>query len=117
MHSPRTLFFWVILAVFVTSTAAAREWKDKKGNKRTGEFVRFEAGNVVIEARGAEFSVPFEKLSAQDQEFVRNKLEELGQSDLLPGSNRPTVTNPMDPVTPDDPIRDDTAQSPTPNPA
>ena len=69
MQSPRTPFVWVVLAVFITSSAAAREWQDRKGNNRTGEFVRFEAGDVVIEALGVEFSIPFEKLSTKDQGF------------------------------------------------
>ena len=68
-----SLALFVGCALLGFGAAAAREWTDSTGKfKVQGELVAVRAGKVIIEKTdGAIISVPLEKLSAADQEFLK----------------------------------------------
>ena len=61
------------VATRAAETATTRTWTDVSGKfSREAEFVKLEDGKVVLRAAGGkETSIPLEKLSPQDREWVR----------------------------------------------
>ncbi|MBI1247610.1 TIGR02281 family clan AA aspartic protease [bacterium] len=64
-----------VLLLLVTSTAPARTWKSADGNHNVeAELVKVDGDNVVLKrADGQTISVPLNRLSAADQEFVKSQ--------------------------------------------
>ena len=58
----------------LTSVGTAREWRDSSGqHSRDGEFVAYRDGRVIVRLPdGRQASAPLERLSAEDQAYVRN---------------------------------------------
>ncbi|MCU0794446.1 MAG: hypothetical protein MUF31_00775 [Akkermansiaceae bacterium] len=55
-----------------------RTWTDVQGRKMDAEMVRASESAVVVMLRGKEVTIPLEKLSDEDREFVAEWLEEHG---------------------------------------
>jgi len=84
MATLRTARIWIpvlLLALLgdpvttpAAETATTRTWTDVSGKfSREAEFVKLEDGKVVLRAAGGkETSIPLEKLSAKDREWVRD---------------------------------------------
>ena len=73
-----------LITLLASASAYARIWTDSQGRKVNGTFVRVFQGNVVLKVGVKTLSVPFESLSAEDQEYLRKDLEAKGKGDLLP---------------------------------
>lgn len=68
------LVSWLLaLAPFVE----ARTWTAADGRKIEAEFVTADASSVTIDRAGRTFKIPLTNLSSADQEFVREKLEQM----------------------------------------
>src|SRR5262245_17219974 len=63
----------LIICVTLTSAATAREWHDSTGqHSRSGDFVALRDGRVIVRLPdGHQASAPLDKLSAEDQAYVR----------------------------------------------
>ncbi len=55
---------------------SAREFTDSKGRKIEAELVAHSGSNIVINRSGKEFSVPVAMFSIDDQQFIKNWIEE-----------------------------------------
>jgi hypothetical protein len=65
----------VLLIALMATTAFARKWTDASGKHSTeADFVEVKDGNAILKkTNGKVISVPLEKLSAVDQEFIKSK--------------------------------------------
>lgn len=84
---------WGFCGVFLFASAAwAREWTDATGSfKVEGEFVAVRSGKVILEKTdGKIISVPIQKLSAADQEFIKSLDQPKPDS-----PSRPSITEPV----------------------
>lgn len=86
MMKPSRLLSLVLLVLFTfaTSSAMGRTWTDKFGESIKAKFIRFHDGKVVLKRGNKVITIPFDELSEEDQDFVREELEKKGQVDLLP---------------------------------
>ncbi len=59
--------------LFLTSSlfSEARTWTSSDGKKIEAELVKVDAGNVVLLMQGKEFRVPLDRLSPEDQTFLK----------------------------------------------
>jgi hypothetical protein len=76
----------LLVALWPVSEAfAARKWTDAQGNTIQGDYVRVHEGQVIIKklSRGVA-AVPYWSLSEEDREYVKQQLEEKGQTNLIP---------------------------------
>ncbi len=69
----------------------SRTWTDEDGNQLTGKFVRIVGNNVVILRSGRTVTSDYWKLSADDQEYLKELLESNGSERLIPKINPATV--------------------------
>lgn len=83
MRAPFLLRKWLLAVVggilcLLASDALAREWSDASGKFHTkAEFVASRNGKVILEKPdGSIITIPFEKLSAEDKEYVRSQTGE-----------------------------------------
>jgi predicted esterase len=61
----------LILLFLTVGLVCGRTWTDVQGRKVEGEMVRVEAGSPVVSINGKEMTLPLDKLSAEDQQFVQ----------------------------------------------
>lgn len=85
-----------MLALCFSAVAQAREWKDVSGRAIEAEMLGVEQGNaVVLNASKLRVSLPLKKLSAADQEWVRQWTEGKSALQLFPSPAWPlTVQQP-----------------------
>jgi hypothetical protein len=70
----------------------SRTWTDTAGNKKTARLKTLDGTTVVLIFRNKPLEVPFNLLSAEDQAYIRERLVERGQQDLLAAiDGRPTA--------------------------
>ena len=88
----------LVCALLFAATAEAREWIDSTGKfKIVGELVVVRAGKAIIEkADGSIITVPVDKLSAADQEFLKS----LDKPAPMPSASPTPATTPARPSTP-----------------
>lgn len=86
----------LLLAFCFATVAQAREWKDVSGRAIEAEMLGVEQGNVVVlNASKQRLSLPLKKLSAPDQEWVRQWTEGKSALQLFPSPAWPlTVQQP-----------------------
>lgn len=95
----RTLFIPALLALLAIPLHG-RTWKSSDGKEIEAELVRIEDRAVVISMQGKEYTVPLDKLSQADRDFVaeekakanRSPLDVLGTT-LKPGARTVVATN------------------------
>jgi mono/diheme cytochrome c family protein len=95
---PVTIALAVALAAFVLApveVARAREWIDATGKfKIQGELVAVRAGKAIIEkADGSIISVPVEKLSTADQEFLKSQSKPATPAPSTPAPPAPATAS------------------------
>lgn len=67
---------WACMSLLVVSTwaspvsSAPREFKSTDGKTITAEIAAVQAGTVVLSMNGREFTVPLDRLSREDQDFI-----------------------------------------------
>ncbi|MDR3198307.1 MAG: hypothetical protein LBU34_10615 [Planctomycetaceae bacterium] len=73
------LFLLLFYGFTYAADSAQREWKDVSGKVLAkGEFISLSDGDVcIMTPEGTGKTIPFEKLSAEDQKFVKNNGEDL----------------------------------------
>jgi len=73
LYASPAIALFLILAAFARD-GFARKWTDDLGRSIEAEFIEFRDGNVRLRrADGKVGSIPFERLSEEDQAFVRSK--------------------------------------------
>lgn len=65
----------LILMMLAGPCLSARTWTDVRGRTVEAELLRVESGNPVVSLNGKEVTLPTEKLSTADQEFVQEWLK------------------------------------------
>src|SRR5438105_3803872 len=94
----RTPFAWcisaLVAAAFALQVCGGREWNDSTGKfKIEAELVAVRSGKVILEKPdGTVITVPLEKLSAADQEFLRKQTA--GSEAAKPEAAKPAVPDP-----------------------
>lgn len=71
-----------------TGALRVRTWTDVQGNKIRAKFVRIHEGNVVLKQGLKTVPCPIEKLSDDDQNYLRTLLEARGEGDLMPSAEQ-----------------------------
>lgn len=70
-----------------------RTWTDILGNKTQAKFTRVN-GNDVVLTRGTKIvTIPFHRLTDEDQEYVRELLTSQGKEDQIPSAAPPVANN------------------------
>ena len=69
------------------SPDSLRTWTDADGHKNSAMFIRMVGRDVLLGNAKGKFQVPFELLSADDQEFLRLELTAQGKADQLPSES------------------------------
>ena len=64
---------------------ASRVWKDISGKKITARFSTMKGSSVVLIFRKKPMEVPYQRLSDEDQTYIRDRLTERNQTALLAG--------------------------------
>lgn len=96
MYFPNSHKCALLLMLGFSAAAQAREWKDVSGRAMEAEMLGVEQGNaVVLNASKQRISLPLKKLSAADQEWVRQWTEGKSALQLFPSPAWPlTVQQP-----------------------
>ncbi len=91
----------VVLVALMATTALARKWTDASGKYSTeADFIEFKDGNVILKkANGKLISVPFERLSTADQEFITSELST--DAEVAYGAHWRIVSCRSNPLVPD----------------
>ncbi len=73
----RQLSFVCTLLFSISSAclASPREWTNQEGQKISASFLRVDGTNAILERDGSEISYPIAKLSAPDQEWIKETVE------------------------------------------
>ena len=70
-----------------------RIWTNNQGTQVNARFVRVFGANVVVMRGARTLTLPFDSLSAADQDYVREVLVSRGEESLLPGAAAPVAEN------------------------
>jgi hypothetical protein len=70
------IIFPIFALVFLQGISWSRTWTDASGKSIDAEIVSADEKSVTIEKAGKEFTIPLEKLSEKDREFVTEWVEE-----------------------------------------
>lgn len=98
--------------------AFGRTWTDQQGKQVEAEYLRVHNGRVILKQKGRVIPIPFEQLSAADQEFLREQLEKSGQANLLPPvRTQSPAGNATQPGVPSQPLEAGPNQAGNPPPA
>ena len=78
----KTYAIWLTLVVVAATSATAKEWADSTGHYSiSGDMIAFSDSTVVIKKENSDLvSVPLEKLSKPDQDYVEKEAGKLNQS-------------------------------------
>ena len=99
----RTWFqaFVIVLGVVAIRFVDGREWSDASGKFRVqAELVAVRNGKVILEKQDGEIiSVPLDKLSLKDQEFLKTRSEKKPPADSSDKDSAKTVTKGVTPPT------------------
>src|SRR5262245_40957158 len=92
--------FWLLFFLCPTLALAAdevRTWTDTQGRKMQAQFVREVDGDVTFLKEGKLVTLPLDKLSEEDQKFIRDaELNKKVEETAPPaGAPRPVDTSPL----------------------
>lgn len=68
-----------------------RTWTNNQGTQVNARFVRVHGPNVVVMRGARTITLPFDSLSAADQDYVRDVLVSRGEESKLPGATAPVA--------------------------
>lgn len=85
--SARVSLFAVLFVAMMASSAFGRKWTDASGKFSTeADFVEIREGKVILKKNnGALISVPLQKLSAIDRQFIKSSARASDAPETMPG--------------------------------
>ena len=93
----KTMIAAVLVVVFCTSPASARKWTDSTGKYTVeAEFLEVQDGKVRLrKENGSVISIPMDRLTWEDQEWVRRQLKTSDQTAFKEGHESPSEKGPI----------------------